>query len=139
MLWCVIPRHSRVWSTAAFVGVDVPSTITVEGPLGAVPRRPRLGLAAGCGGAVPRQSWWGPLWVLFPAIPGPGLLLPLLLSVVSRQSWRRALWVLFSANVGWGLLLILLGLVPHRRAWQKALWARFPGIACWHMLLALMG
>ena len=60
-----------------FGGVGGPSPIPAEGPLGVVPRHSRLEHVAGFGGAAPRQSWRRALWVLFPANPSWGLLLPL--------------------------------------------------------------
>ena len=49
---------------------------------------------------------WGAGWSL--VSPDWGLVVALVGRVVPRQSWQRALWVLFPAIPGWGLLLALL-------------------------------
>ena len=48
--------------------------------------------------------------MLVPAIPGWGLQLAVVSWVVPRQSWQRALWMVFPAFPGRGPLLPLLGL-----------------------------
>ena len=88
-------------------------------------------------GVVPRQSWLRSPWVLFPAIPGWGLVYPLP-GVVPYYSWVRFLFVLFPASLGWGLLLSLLRLVPCH-SWLRSLWVHISASLGWGLLLSVSG
>ena len=75
--------------------------------------------------------------MLFPTIPGWGLLLAVVWRLVPRHSCRTDLWLLFPAIPGWGLLLALVVSVNPRQSWWRALWVLFPAIPSWGFLRAM--